>query len=136
MQTSIRFRIQFGLAILLGLFVSTTPFFAQAGRGAAPRGGAAPQNSGDAGARGGRGNSNDVAQARQQIQANKKAAIDSANAMYRLAVTTAQHEAKSGDPGAQARLQSEMKLAESNRKSAVERANANAKAALAALNAK
>src|SRR6185436_4912066 len=104
MRTTPRAWQHIGVAVILGLIVSVSWLTAQEARGTSPRGGTAPaQNNGTAGNRGGRGNSNstDVAQARQQIQANKKAAIDSANAMYRLAVTTAQHEAKSGDPGAQ-----------------------------------
>jgi len=79
---------------------------------------------------------NAAAQARQQIQANRKAAVEQANAMYRLALTTAQHDAQSGDAGSRTQARSEMQLAQSNRKAAVERANATAKAATAALNSK
>lgn len=107
---------------VLGLIVSVAPLAAQSARGTAPRGT--------------RGNNNDVAQARQQIQANKKAAIDQANAMYRLAMTTAQADAKSADAGSRARAQSEIQLAQSSRKAAIERANATAKSAMAALNSK
>jgi hypothetical protein len=130
--------VRLWLAIALGLLISVTPFFAQqSGRGAAPRGGGAPaQNSGEAGNRGNRGTNTDVAQARQQIQANRKAAIEQANEMYRLAMTTAQHDAKSEDAGTRAQAQSELQQAQSNRKAAIERANASAKAATAALNAK
>ena len=91
---------------------------------------------GEGGNRGSRGANPDAAQARQQIQANRKAAIEQANAMYQLAVTTAHHDAQSGDAGTRAQAQSELQLAQSNRKSAIERANANAKAAMAALNSK
>jgi hypothetical protein len=130
--------MRFGLTILICLMVSAVPFVAQNGRGAAPRGNGTqpPQNSGEAGNRGSRGTNPDAAQARQQIQANRKAAIEQANAMYRLAMTTAQHDAKSEDAGARAQAHSEMQLAQSNRKAAVERANATAKAATAALNSK
>lgn len=138
MRTHFTFCLRSVLVLLLGFIVSVTPFIAQqSGRGNAPRGNTAPpQNSGEAGNRGSRGTNNDAAQARQQIQANRKAAIEQANAMYRLAMTTAQHDAKSEDTGARAQAQSEMQLAQSNRKSAIERANATAKAAIAALNSK
>ena len=66
----------------------------------------------------------------------KIAAMPAIVAMYRLAMTTAQHDAKSEDAGARAQAQSEVQLAQSNRKSAIERANATAKAAMAALNSK
>jgi len=127
-----------GLTLLLGLIASVVPCVAQSGRGTAPHGNgtAPPQNSGDAGNRGNRGSNTEAAHAREQIQANRKAAIEQANAMYRLAVTTAHHDAQSGDAGTRAQAQSELQLAQSNRKSAIERANATAKAALAALNSK
>jgi hypothetical protein len=130
-------RVNFKLYVCIGLLVSVVPFVAQ-NRGTAPRGNGTPppQNSGEAGGRGNRGNNSEAAQARQQIQANRKAAIEQANAMYRLAVTTAHHDAQSGDAGTRAQAQSEMQLAQSNRKAAIERANATAKAAAAALNSK
>jgi len=94
MRTNLKLCVPSGLIFLLGLMVSVVPFSAQAGRGTAPRGGTTPpQNSGDTGNRGNRGNNNAAAQARQQIQANRKAAVEQANAMYRLAMTTAQHDA-------------------------------------------
>jgi len=131
--------MRFGLTVLFALIISAVPFTAQqqSGRGAAPHGGGAPaQNTGEAGNHGGRGANNEAAQARQQIQATRKAAIEQANAMYRLAMTTAQHDAKSEDAGARAQAQSEMQLAQSNRKVAIERANAAAKSATSALNSK
>lgn len=131
--------VRSGLTLWIALIISVTPFFAQqAGRGNAPRGNATPaQNGVDAGNRGNRGgNNNETAQARQQIQATRKAAIEQANEMYRLAMTTAQHDAKSDDSGARTRAQAEIQSAQASRKSAIERANANAKAALAALNSK
>jgi len=136
MRTPFTFCLPSVLVLLLGFILSVTPFIAQqSGRGTAPRGNTTPpQNSGEAGNRGSRGTNSDAAQARQQIQANRKAAIEQANAMYRLAMSTAQHDAKSEDAGARAQAQSEMQLAQSNRKSAIERANATAKAAIAALN--
>lgn len=129
-------RANFNLFVF-ALIISVVPFVAQ-NRGTAPRGNGTPppQNSGEAGNRGSRGANSEAAQARQQIQATRKAAIEQANAMYRLAMTTAQHDAKSEDAGARAQAQSEMQLAQSNRKSAIERANATAKAASAALNSK
>jgi hypothetical protein len=137
MRTNFKPCVRFGLIFLLGLMICIIPFAAQTGRGTAPHCSATPpQNSGDAGNRGNRGNNNEAAQARQQIQANRKAAIEQANAMYRLAMTTAHHDAQSGDAGTRAQAQSEMQLAQSNRKAAIERANAAAKAATAALNSK
>jgi hypothetical protein len=130
-------RVNLKLYVCFGLMVSVVPFVAQ-NRGTAPRGNGTPppQNSGDAGNRGNRGNNTEAAQARAQIQANRKAAIEQANAMYQLAITTARHDAQSGDAGARAQAQSEMQLAQSNRKAAIERANSTAKAATAALNSK
>src|SRR5712671_1457614 len=137
MRTNFKLCVPFGLIFLLALMVSAVPLAAQAGRGTAPHGSTTPpQNSGGTGNRGNRGNNNEAAQARQQIQANRKAAVEQANAMYRLAMTTAQHDAQSGDAGSRAQARSEMQLAQSNRKAAVERANATAKAATAALNSK
>jgi hypothetical protein len=126
------------MSLLFVLVVSVTPFFAQqAGRGNAPRGNAASvQTGGESGNRGNRGNNSDAAQAREQIQAARKAAIAQANEVYRLAMTTAQHDAKSEDAGARARAQSEIQSAQSSRKAAIEKANADAKAAMAALNNK
>ena len=124
---------------MVALIVSVTPIFSQqAGRGNAPRGNAAPaQNGADSGNRGNRGNANnETAQARQQIQATRQAAIEQANAMYKLAMTSAQHDAKSDDAGARARAQAEIQSAQSSRKAAIERANANARTAMAALNSK
>lgn len=138
MRSPFRFRVLTGLSSLLVLILTVTPILAQqAPRGNAPRGNAAPaQNGTEAGNRGNRGGNSEAAQARAQIQANRKAAIEQANAMYRLAMTTAQHDAKSDDAGARARAQSEILSAQSSRKAAIERANATAKAAMAALNTK
>jgi hypothetical protein len=137
MRTYFKSCVRLGLTILTGLMVSVVPFAAQTGSATAPRGSAThPQSSTDTGNRGNRGNNNAASQARQQIQANRKAAIEQANAMYRLAMTTAHHDAQSGDAGTRAQAQSEMQLAQSNRKAAIERANAAAKAATAALNSK
>jgi hypothetical protein len=138
MRSHFKRHVNSAMTLLLVLIVSVTPLFAQqAGRGNAPRGNAAPaQNGTEAGSRGNRGNNNEAAQARQQIQATRKAAIEQANEMYRLTMTTAQHDAKSEDAGARARAQSEIQSAQSSRKAAIERANANAKAAMAALNTK
>ena len=139
MRTHFGAGVRSGLTLSISLIISVTPFVAQqTGRGNAQRGNAAPAQSGtDAGNRGNRGgNNSEAAQARQQIQATRKAAIEQANEMYRLAMTTAQHDAKSDDSGARARAQAEIQSAQSSRKAAIERANANAKTALAALNSK
>jgi hypothetical protein len=140
MRTHFKFYFRSGLTLLIALIVSVTPFLAQQGsRGNAPRGNAAPaQNGTEAGARGNRGNggNSEAAQARQQIQATRKAAIEQANSMYKLAMTSAQHDAKSGDAGAREHAQAEIQSAQASRKAAIERANASAKSAMAALNTK
>jgi hypothetical protein len=56
--------------------------------------------------------------------------------MYKLAMVTAQHDAKSDDASTRAQAKTSVLIAQSARKSAIDRANATARAALAALNNK
>ena len=127
-----------GMAVVLGLIVSLSVFAAQGGRGGAPPrggGGTAPANNGNNGNGGrGGGGGNNTAQLRQQIQAKRKAAIETAEAQFRLSMLTAkQNGADISDPKAKEHAQIEIQQAQLQRKGAIERANAEAKAALAAL---
>jgi len=126
-----------GLAGVLALSISVSTLAAQ--RGGGPRGGApAPaetpnRGNNGGGARGDGSAAQNRAQARQQIQANRKAAIDRAQSMFQLAMLSAKSDGASSDPSARAHAQAEIKQAQIARKSAIDQANRDAKSAQAAL---